>query len=117
MAKTDEAKSAQDFFYTAPEANSVQLVGDFTHWQSKPISLAKGANGVWKTTVSLPAGTYHYRFLVDGQWCDDPQCTLRVPNTFGSLNMVREVSASAEVVAQAKASERKPSRRRVGKSA
>jgi 1,4-alpha-glucan branching enzyme len=33
MAKTDEAKAVQEFFYSAPEANSVQLVGDFTHWQ------------------------------------------------------------------------------------
>jgi 1,4-alpha-glucan branching enzyme len=117
MAKTDEAKSVQEFFCSAPEANSVQLVGDFTRWQSKPINLVKQAGGVWKTSVALAAGTYHYRFLVDGQWCDDPQCTLRIPNIFGSHNMVREVSSSAEVVAQAKASEKKASRRRTSKSA
>jgi 1,4-alpha-glucan branching enzyme len=117
MAKTDEAKSVQGFFIRAPEANSVQLVGDFTHWQSKPINLVKQADGVWKTSVILPAGTYHYRFLVDGAWCDDPECTLRIPNIFGSHNMVREVSASAEVVAPAKAGAKKPSRRRVSKSA
>ena len=117
MAKTDEAKSVQEFFFRAPEANSVQLVGDFTHWQSQPINLMKQANGVWKTSVALAAGTYHYRFLVDGTWCDDPQCTLRIPNIFGSHNMVREVKGSTEVVAQAKASERKPTRRRTGKSA
>jgi hypothetical protein len=65
----------------------------------------------------LAAGTYHYRFLVDGAWCDDPECTLKIPNVFGSHNMVREVSNSTEVVAQAKPSERKPSRRRTSKSA
>src|SRR5512136_3137765 len=117
MAKTDESKSVQEFFYRAPEANSVQLVGDFTHWQRQPINLVKGANGVWKTSVALAAGTYHYRFLVDGQWCDDPQCTLRMPNIFGSQNMVREVSSRAEVVAQARSSEARPARRRAGKSA
>jgi len=117
MAKIDVAKSVQEFFYSAPEANSVQLVGDFTRWQSSPINLVKQADGVWKTSVALAAGTYHYRFLVDGQWRDDPQCTLRVPNIFGSHNMVREVKGSAEVVAQAKSSERKPSRRRASKSA
>jgi 1,4-alpha-glucan branching enzyme len=116
MTKTDETKSAQEFFYRAPEANRVQLVGDFTHWQREPINLVKQADGVWKTSVALAAGTYHYRFLVDGAWCDDPQCTLRAPNIFGSHNMVREVIPSAEVVAQAKSSERKPSRRRPGKS-
>ena len=117
MAKTDEGKSVQEFFYSAPEANSVQLVGDFTHWQSKPVNLVKQADGVWKTSIALAAGTYHYRFLVDGTWCDDPQCTLRIPNIFGSHNMVREVSGSAEVVAQAKASEKKVVRRRTSKSA
>ena len=117
MAKTDEAKSVQEFFCSAPEANSVQLVGDFTHWQSKAINLVKQASGVWKTSVALAAGTYHYRFLVDGQWCDDPQCTLRIPNIFGTHNMVREVSNRAEVVAQAKASEKKASRRRASKNA
>ncbi len=115
MAKTAEAKSAQEFFYRAPEATSVQLVGDFTHWQSKPINLVKQADGVWKTSVRLPAGTYHYRFLVDGAWCDDPECKLRIPNIFGSHNMVREVSSSVEVVAQSKANEERP-RRRVSKS-
>ena len=117
MAKTDEARSVQEFFYTAPEATSVQLVGDFTHWQSKPINLVKQADGVWKASIALAAGTYHYRFLVDGTWCDDPQCTLRIPNIFGSNNMVREVSGSAEVVAQAKSSEKKAVRRRTSKSA
>ena len=117
MAKTDESKSVQEFFYRAPEANSVQLVGDFTHWQRQPINLVKGANGVWKTSIALAAGTYHYRFLVDGQWCDDPLCTLRMPNIFGSQNMVREVSGSAEVVAQAQSIETKPSGRRVRKIA
>jgi 1,4-alpha-glucan branching enzyme len=117
MAKTDESKSVQEFFFSASEANSVQLVGDFTHWQRQPIHLVKQADGVWKTSVALAAGSYHYRFLVDGAWCDDPQCTLRIPNIFGSHNMVREVSSSAEVVAQAKSSEKKAGRRRTSKSA
>jgi 1,4-alpha-glucan branching enzyme len=117
MATTEEATSVQEFFYSAPEANSVQLVGDFTHWQRKPINLVKQADGVWRTSVALATGTYHYRFLVDGTWCDDPQCTLRIPNIFGSHNMVREVSGSTGIVAQAKSGEKKAVRRRASKSA
>jgi len=56
MAKTDESKSVQEFFYSAPEANSVQLVGDFTHWQRNPINLVKQADGVWKTSIALRRG-------------------------------------------------------------
>jgi len=32
----------QQFSFTAPAATSVQLVGDFTHWQDQPISLTPG---------------------------------------------------------------------------
>lgn len=67
------------------------LVGDFTHWQESPIALKKDTSGIWSTSVSLAPGTYHYRFLVDGEWRDDPECTLRVSNPFGSENAVREV--------------------------
>ncbi len=82
----------QTFSFNAPEALSVQLVGDFTHWQEKPINLSRQRGGTWKVTVPLAPGTHHYRFLVDGQWRDDPECTLRVANPFGSLNAVRQVA-------------------------
>jgi 1,4-alpha-glucan branching enzyme len=115
--KNRRSKIGSGIFFRAPEATSVQLVGDFAHWQSKPVNLVKQANGVWKTSVALAAGTYHYRFLVDGAWCDDRECTLKIPNIFGSHNMVREMGGSTEVVVQAKSSEKKPSRRRASKSA
>ena len=67
-------------------------MGDFTHWQKNPISLKKDDRGVWKTSVPLKPGTYHYRFLVDGEWRDDPECTLRVATPFGSHDSVRRVA-------------------------
>ena len=91
MAKKSNATQKQTFSFHAPEAMSVQLVGDFTHWQEKPISLKRQSNGVWKTSVFLEPGTHHYRFLVDGQWRDDPECTLRIGNPYGGSNAVREV--------------------------
>ena len=81
----------QTFAFTAPDAMSVQLVGDFTQWGEHPISLRNAGNGVWETTVDLPKGIYHYRFLVDGEWRDDPTCTLRVANEYGSHNAVAEI--------------------------
>ena len=81
----------QQFTITCPGASSVQLVGDFTHWQEKPIALKQGRAGVWSASVGLPPGTHHYRFLVDGEWRDDPECTVRVANGYGSQNMVRVV--------------------------
>jgi hypothetical protein len=40
----------------------------------------------------LPPGAHHYRFLVDGEWRDDPECALRTPNPFGGENMTRQVA-------------------------
>jgi 1,4-alpha-glucan branching enzyme len=92
MAKSDKTKTAQRFTIKAPAANSVHVVGDFTHWQKAPISLKKEDSGMWSGSVELAPGTYHYRFLVDGEWRDDPECTLRVNNPYGSQNSVRQVT-------------------------
>jgi 1,4-alpha-glucan branching enzyme len=92
MARTARTKSKQSFTFKAPEARSVLLLADFTRWQEQPVLMKKRKAGDWTATVSLPPGTYHYRFLVDGAWRDDPECILRVPNPFGTENMVRKVS-------------------------
>jgi 1,4-alpha-glucan branching enzyme len=89
MAKNNSKQ--QSFSYAAPGAMNVQLVGDFTHWQEHPISMRKGADGIWRALVGLEPGKHHYRFLVDGQWQDDPECALQVPNPYGSRDSVRQV--------------------------
>jgi len=92
MARKNHSTKKQTFSITAPAAMSVQLVGGFTHWQEKPIAMKKERGGVWKIALELPPGTHHYRFLVDGQWRDDPECTVRVPNPFGGQDAVRQVA-------------------------
>ena len=82
----------QTFAIRAPAALSVQLVGDFTHWQKSPIQMHRETGGLWRAGVELAPGTYHYRFLVDGEWRDDPENTLRVPNCFGTQNAVCQIA-------------------------
>ena len=84
--------TTQTFSLSAPTAASVQLVGDFTHWEREPINLQKGTDGVWRAQIKLSPGIHHYRFVVDGEWRDDPECTLRVRNPYGSENAVRRVA-------------------------
>ena len=96
MAKRTNSKNIsgdrrQTFAFTAPDALSVLLAGDFTQWQAQAIPMTKDTEGVWKTTVALPPGTHHYRFIVDGEWQDDPHASVRVPNAFGSNNCVLQV--------------------------
>ena len=92
MARQMETRTKQTFRVSASAAMSVLLVGDFTHWQQRGIPMQKGKDGIWMATVSLPPGKHNYRFIVDGEWQDDPECTVRVPNPFGGHDMVREVA-------------------------
>jgi 1,4-alpha-glucan branching enzyme len=92
MQKNPPLKRKQTFTYQAPAALSVQLAGDFTEWEKHPISLQRKQDGLWQATVELNPGAHRYRFLVDGEWQDDPACTIFVPNPFGSRDSVREVA-------------------------
>ena len=88
MATKKTAKQKVTFSIRAPEARNVQLVGDFSDWEQHPVDLKKLKNGDWKTTLSLTQGKYQYRYIVDGRWSDDPNCPVRVPNSFGSHTCV-----------------------------
>ena len=91
MAKQMSPKQKVGFTFFAPEAQSVSLAGSFTQWEQNAAGLKKQKSGLWKTQLALEAGVHEYRFLVDGQWRDDPACSQRVPNSFGSENCVRVV--------------------------
>jgi 1,4-alpha-glucan branching enzyme len=69
----------------------VSVTGSFCGWGPVGHPLRRDRHGVWKTTLALPPGRYEYRFLVDGQWQDDPACPERVPNGFGTENCVLRV--------------------------
>ena len=92
MSRRSKKPKTQTFRYLAPAATSVMLVGEFTEWQQNALVMEKGNDGVWTTTLKLPAGKHSYLFIVDGQWCEDPECTTRVPNPFGGFDMVRQVA-------------------------
>ena len=79
------------FEFAAPDAREVYLAGDFNNWDTSASLMKKDKKGVWKATVSLKPGRYEYRFLVDGNWENDPSCAGCVPNEFGSKNCVRIV--------------------------
>ena len=81
-------KQKVTFSCLAPDAQTVQVAGDFTGWQQAPVNLKKFKGGLWKKTISLAPGRYAYRLLVDGQWRDDPECRTRQPNEFGGENCV-----------------------------
>jgi 1,4-alpha-glucan branching enzyme len=88
-----EKKVATSFELMAPNAKEVVVTGDFTSWSATGIAMKKGANGLWKTSVNLKTGKYEYKFVVDGQWWNDPNNATTVGNSFGSLNSLKVVAA------------------------
>ena len=92
-AKKKETSKKQNhkkatFKYMAPEAQCVLLAGDFNAWKPESHPLKRTSNGLWKINLSLSPGRYEYRFLVDGQWYNDPDCKSYAPNPFGGDNCV-----------------------------
>jgi 1,4-alpha-glucan branching enzyme len=91
-SKSHEAEGRKiTFRLEAPSAHSVKLAADFTDWEKAPLKLSRHAKGVWQTAVPLAPGHYSYRFIVDGQWQDDPHSPQREQNPFGTTNAVIDV--------------------------
>lgn len=78
-----------EFRYKAPDAKSVELMGEWNSW--KAIPMTKGDDGVWTTKVSLSSGTHGYKFLVDGKdWVFDPDNSSK-KKVDGNENSVIEI--------------------------
>jgi 1,4-alpha-glucan branching enzyme len=86
LENTTKSLKKVHFTLSAPEAQNVFLLGDFDDWETHPHSLKKDKKGNWKISINLTPGRYEYRFLVDGEWQNDPHCDAFVHNTFGSEN-------------------------------
>lgn len=82
------------FTLDAAEAKEVILMGDFNDWNPKSHPMKKNENGMWNKVVMLTPGDYEYKFLVDGQWREDPLNERVCPNRFGTYNNVINLSES-----------------------
>lgn len=51
-------------------AKEVLLAGSFTNWQQNAMAMKKTDSG-WVVTITLAAGKYWYKFIVDGSWMTD----------------------------------------------
>jgi len=81
------------FSLMAPEAKEVYITGDFNGWKLDDDSRMKKDNGAWSKRLNLNKGKYHYRFVIDGKWVEDPNNPVQEINPFGELNSAIEVKA------------------------
>jgi hypothetical protein len=77
------------FTYTPPEGTDptiVFLAGSFNDWSPNVTELEADENGVYAVTIELAAGTYQYKFVVDGTWVYDEANPRIVDDTLGGWN-------------------------------
>lgn len=88
----EETASGVVFRYYDPDAQTVNLAGDFNEWcdtgaageiDARIDPMQQDDNWVWSVEIDLEPGDYNYRFVVDGKtWVQDPenQATATAPN-------------------------------------
>jgi chromosome partitioning protein len=78
--------------YRDPSASDVRIAGDFNGWvpdkNVRSLVQAEGVERVWTKILHLPPGTYHYRYVVDGEWREDPDNPQAEPGPVGGRNSV-----------------------------
>lgn len=86
VAKKPATKSVT-FTVHADKGKAVYLAGEFNDWNPTAKKMTFKA-GVYSATLKLAAGTYQYKFVIDGTWCADPENTNSLPNDQGTFNSV-----------------------------
>ncbi|MGC1205194.1 MAG: hypothetical protein WA839_09950 [Flavobacteriaceae bacterium] len=69
------------------DAKKVILAGSFNNWNEQDFVMRKMDYG-WKYVVPLSGGKHHYKFIVDGEWINDPNNTVKEHDGKGHVNSV-----------------------------
>ena len=86
--KKSAAKSVT-FTVHAEKGKAVYVAGEFNKWDPTAKKMAyKAKEGIYAATLKLAAGTYQYKFVIDGTWCADPENVNAVPNDQGTFNSI-----------------------------
>ena len=74
------------------DAKKVILAGSFNKWNEELFKMKKTKNG-WELTLKMKPDAYQYRYIVDGQWMEDPTNTNKTENEFGEYNSVIDIKS------------------------
>lgn len=86
-ATKKSATKSVTFTVHADKGKAVYVAGEFNKWDPTAKKMTFKA-GVYSATLKLAAGTYQYKFVIDGTWCADPENTNSIPNDQGTFNSV-----------------------------
>ncbi len=83
------AKGVRFNFKPAGKPGEIFLAGNFNGWNpanSDFLLKDEDGDGIYSITVPLAAGTYQYKYVVDGTWTKDPYSPMSTDDGFGGLN-------------------------------
>lgn len=66
-------------------ARRVVLAGSFNGWNRRELEMKKNSDG-WTLPMFLREGTHAYKFIVDGNWINDPANPVTRPDGAGNVN-------------------------------
>jgi chromosome partitioning protein len=73
-------------------ASDVRIAGDFNGWVPdkgvRSLIESEGTARVWTKILQLPPGTYQYRYVVDGEWREDPENPEIISGSVGGRNSI-----------------------------
>ncbi len=83
------------FSYSPPTSgyHQVGLAGDFSEWQ---ILVMENIGGNYVLNLDIAPGIYAYKFIVDGNWIADPNCTECAEDPFGGVHSLLVVEATIQ---------------------
>ncbi len=91
-AAAEEKASRVKFAVRAEVGSKVFLAGSFNNWDPTAKEMAdKNGTGEFTCCLNLTKGSYEYKFVINGTWCADPECTDWVQNDMGTLNSLKIV--------------------------
>jgi len=85
-------KKSVEFKLSAPSAKTVLLAGDFNNWKVDKDSRMQKDGSSWAKRINLNSGKYHYRFVIDGKWTEDPNNPSKEVNPYGEMNSLLEIA-------------------------
>ncbi|MDY7395333.1 hypothetical protein UMM65_08775 [Aureibaculum sp. 2210JD6-5] len=89
---SDENGNAHFFLKGYEDAEKAILSGTFNRWDEHNLEMEKTKGG-WKISLNLKPDTYQYKFIVDGNWMEDPNNAHKEYNehhTFNSILTIKE---------------------------
>jgi hypothetical protein len=81
--RTTAEGPAARFYVEYAAAQRVEVMGDFSAWEPQAMVQEDRA---WVLEIPLEAGTYHFGFLVDGEWFVPQEAPGQVSDDWGQVN-------------------------------